>query len=408
LAAHCESDVVGARRIELSHRLAEARALNEGVEYLLVEDGARRVLAHTLPAPPSEELLRANRLDAGTEPRVVVIETAAGRIHDAVAPILGGRGGSLRVGMGEGRIAKDVRWLTRQVTAATLVVAVLGLGAAWGLTRILAHPIHDLVAVAHRVRGGALDADVRVHAKDEIGELAFAFNEMIAALRDKERQRQDLLRKVLAVGEDERKRLARELHDQTGQDLTSLIAGLGALEASAGAAPVSELLARLRELAERTLGGVQDVSRALRPSALDDLGLDAALRRQCDTMGRRFGATVELQSIGWDDAPRVSPEVEIALYRIVQESLTNAARHGRARSVQVLLQRMTSRVLIVVEDDGVGFDASDWRGLCRARGHLGLLGVEERASLLGGSLRVESSPGSGTSVFVEIPLRAGP
>ena len=137
-----------------------------------------------------------------------------------------------------------------------------------------------------------------------------------------------------------------------------------------------------------------------------DLGLVAALRRHCETFSRRFGVDVECESVGPDGAESLPAEAEVAVYRIAQEALSNAVRHGAARSVHVLLQRKKEAMLVIVEDDGHGFDASDWRARCARGGHLGLLGIEERAALLGGTLRVESRPGSGTSLFVEIPLPA--
>jgi signal transduction histidine kinase len=403
LARSSASDVAAGRVAELERRLLDAEELNEELDYVLVLDPRGAVVAHTGSAPPSFAVLEEYAAVAGSA-RVTVVETPHGKIHVAVAPVPGGQGGTIHVGMGELRVAREVRWLTRQLATVTIAIAAIGLGAAWLLTRILARPVHELVATVQSVREGRLDVAVPVHARDEIGTLATAFNEMVAALSEKERQKQNLLRKVMGVAEAERKRLARELHDETGQALTSVIAELGALEARDTAGTVRERLAAIRLLAERTLRDVQDVSRALRPSVLDDLGLETALQRHCESLSDRLGVPVDMQSIGWDAQSRLSAEMEIALYRIVQESLTNAVRHARARSVHVLLHRMPSRVLVVVEDDGLGFDSRDWRGTSRDRGHLGLLGIEERANLLAGTLRVESAPGSGTSIFVELPL----
>jgi two-component system sensor histidine kinase UhpB len=144
----------------------------------------------------------------------------------------------------------------------------------------------------------------------------------------------------------------------------------------------------------------------LRPSALDDLGLLAALQKHCATFAQRFGVSVDCQAVGLNGVARLPVKIETALYRIVQESLTNAVRHGQAQSIQVLVQRKESAVLTVIEDDGCGFEARDWRVRCLADDHLGLLGIEERAALFGGTLRVESRPGSGTSLFVEIPVQS--
>jgi signal transduction histidine kinase len=140
---------------------------------------------------------------------------------------------------------------------------------------------------------------------------------------------------------------------------------------------------------------------------LDDLGLVPALRNYCHRTSQRFGVTVDYQTIGLDEYTRLPGEIEVAIYRIGQEALTNAVRHGRARFVEVLLQRKTASVLAIVQDDGQGFDATQWNAQCRRKDCLGLLGIEERALLLGGTLCVESSPGIGTSLYVEIPYLEG-
>jgi signal transduction histidine kinase len=403
LARSCLVRDDGCDDAALRRRLAEARALDESVEYVLVQDSKGVVIAHTQQAQPLPELARANGLGPDGTAQLALVEVGEHRIHDAAAPIVGDPGRTLRVGISERRVWAEVAWLSRRLGVVTLSIAGLSLAGAWLLTRVLARPVHELVAATRSVREGRLDVAVPVRAKDEIGELATGFNAMAASLKEQARERQRLVRKAMGAAEAERKRLARELHDETGQALTSAIAGLSALETRSLPGSVGDQLAGIRALAEETLRDIQDVSRALRPSALDDFGLESALRRQCESMSERLGCSVELQTIGMDGKPRLSPEMEIALYRIVQESLTNAVRHGRARTVHVLLHRMESRVLVVVEDDGGGFDSSEWRAALRD-GHLGLAGIEERAALFAGSVRVESAPGSGTSVFVELPF----
>ena len=220
----------------------------------------------------------------------------------------------------------------------------------------------------------------------------------------RERHRQQYRRQVIAATEEERKRLARELHDHTGQALTSLIAQLTVMEIGAENAARGNALAELRRQVEQDLSDVRELSHVLRPSSLDDVGLLAALEKHCQVCSERLGIAVECDAVGVAGGRRLPGQVEVAVYRIAQEGITNAARHGRAHSVSVLLQRRGSELLVVVEDDGVGFDARDWREQCVRGDHLGLLGIEERAVLLGGALRVESRPGSGTSLFVNIPL----
>jgi signal transduction histidine kinase len=295
--------------------------------------------------------------------------------------------------------------LGRRLALVMAVTAGVGMAFAWWLARVLTRPLQEVVTGARSIEAGDLRSRVPVRAGDEIGELATAFNRMAAALEEKERGRQKLLRRAIEAGEEERQRLARELHDQTGQLLTALIAGLSALETRATDDSQRAALVRLRELAAQTLGDIHDISRALRPVALDDLGLVAALEKHCATVAERFGKPVEFHSDGWTGTERLPAEIEVALYRIIQEALTNAVRHADATRIQVLAQRKPGAVLVAVEDDGRGFDPV-------ARGpngdRLGLLGIEERAALLGGSACLESAPGGGTQLFVEIPANDNP
>lgn len=298
----------------------------------------------------------------------------------------------------EDHLARETEFLTRRLARVLSALALAGIGLAWWLTKILTAPLDQLVRVARRVQQGDLTARVPVRVHDELGDLARAFNEMTATLAQKEQARQQLLRQLIAAGEEERKRVARELHDQTGQALTSLIAGLSSLEKSCPKA------VEMRALAEQTLAEVHELSVALRPALLDDLGLWPAIRRHCETVAGQFGVEVDCQAVGLDNGQRLPAEIEVALYRITQEALTNALRHGEATRISVLLQRRDHAVLAVIEDNGRGFDAAHWRAHPGKQTHLGLTGIEERAALLGGTLRVESAPGRGTSLFVELPV----
>jgi signal transduction histidine kinase len=388
----------------LRQLLSDAQARSPGVAYLLALDGRGRCVADTLHGAASADLLAANDAAAGELARVALLDTETGGVRDIAVPALGGRGGTIRVGISEEPISREVAWMVRRLGLVVAGISTLGIVAAWGLTRVLTQPVRQLVDLSRAVQRGNYAGRAHVSAGDEVGELAATFNEMAASLQEKERIRQALLRQAILAGEDERKRIARELHDHTGQAIASLIAGLSALRAQGVPEPVDRRVGELEQLAARTLGEVHDLSLALRPSILDDLGLMAALSRLAEAVSRQFGLSVECEGLGPDDAKRLPGEIEIAVYRIVQEALTNAARHGRARAVHVLIQRKPSALLAIIEDDGQGFDARAWRARCLRGDHLGLLGIEERAALFGGSLRVESAPGSGTGLFIEIPL----
>jgi signal transduction histidine kinase/HAMP domain-containing protein len=226
-------------------------------------------------------------------------------------------------------------------------------------------------------------------------------------LRKEEQLRRQLLDRLITVQEEERKRIALELHDQTGQPLTSLIMTLGMLGESESLAEVRAQARYLRETAAQVMKEVHDLALELRPSVLDDLGLLAALRHLHKDYQDRFHMPVDLEVLGLE-GERLPPEVETALYRIVQEALTNVARHAQAENVSVVLEKRDRAVRLIIEDDGQGFDVNSLLGSRReaesAEGKLGLIGMRERAALLGGTLTIESTPGMGTTVFVDVPL----
>lgn len=222
-------------------------------------------------------------------------------------------------------------------------------------------------------------------------------------LKRKEELRGQLLGKIIGAQEQERQRISRELHDEAGQALTSLLVGLRALERASSPEQLHALVSNLREVVTQTLDNVHHLAVELRPSVLDDLGLVPALSRYVQSCRERFGFQADLVTTGMDNQ-RLPPEVETTLYRIVQEALTNVARHAHASHAGVVLQRREGTVVLTVDDDGVGFDMAEAASSRQTRERLGLYGMEERASLLGGWLGIESKPGAGTSVRVEIPL----
>ncbi len=228
--------------------------------------------------------------------------------------------------------------------------------------------------------------------------LAEAFaSRAAAAVNLSERVARDALRRVVAGQELERTRLARELHDETGQSLTSILLGLKTVEEAEAAEEMRAAAAGLRDLVVSTLRNVRRLAVELRPSALDDFGLVPALERLTATVAERGGPSVDLVAQLGEE--RLPAEVETALYRIVQEALTNVVKHAEATGVSVVLTRTPSSVTAVIEDDGRGLrpDSGD--------AGLGLGGMRERLALLDGKLRIESAPGRGTTIVAEVPLR---
>ena len=215
-----------------------------------------------------------------------------------------------------------------------------------------------------------------------------------------ERVSRDALRRVVQAQELERARLARELHDETGQALASILLGLRQLEDSVETDEARKATADLRELVVATLQDVRRLAVELRPSALDDFGLVPAVERLAATVSAPSGPTVDVAARLGDT--RLGQETETVLYRIVQESLTNIVKHAAAGHVSITLVRKAASAVVVVEDDGSGFDPDGIRD-----GALGIAGMRERVALVGGKLTLETSPGAGTTLVAEVPAPDG-
>jgi signal transduction histidine kinase len=234
---------------------------------------------------------------------------------------------------------------------------------------------------------------------DEDVRIAEAFAERAAVAIDlSERVARDSLRRVVAGQELERQRLARELHDETGQALTSILLALKGIEEATETEEARQSVLAVRELVVATLQDVRRLAVELRPKALDDFGLVPALERLSETFAEQADVDVHVQAVVGD--ARLPRELETALYRIVQEALTNVIKHADAKTVSVVLTKQGDRVAVVIEDDGRGFDPGAQPG-----DGLGLLGMRERIALVGGRLSIESAAGRGTAIAVEVPLR---
>jgi signal transduction histidine kinase len=302
-------------------------------------------------------------------------------------------------------------------TALVIVVIALSLLISWFITT----PILALKAGAEAIARGDLDYKLTIKNQDELGDLAKSFNEMANSLRSytqelkrsaetnvaREREVQDNLRhyaqKVGQAQEAERKRVARELHDETLQALVVIArklddmgAGVSQTDASAFANADA-----IRKEVRQVIDGVRRFSQELRPSILDDLGLVPALKWLCSDLTAKHGIQVETDLT--DTAFRIKPEMELMLFRIAQEALTNVRKHSQATSVKVDLTLDEDSIRLVIRDNGRGFAVPVRLESLTETGRLGLVGMLERVQLLGGSLVVDSTPEAGTSVSVQVP-----
>jgi PAS domain S-box-containing protein len=249
------------------------------------------------------------------------------------------------------------------------------------------------------------ELDVRV--KHRTHELAETHAELVKEMEGHavaEQKRVDLLGRLVTSQEDERRRIARDLHDQLGQRLTALRLKIASLKDAAGEHEIlTPKINRLQEIALRLDAEVSYLAWELRPSALDDLGFAPAVGAFVQEWSRHFEIPADFQAAKIPKR-RFSPEMEIHLYRITQEALNNVAKHAGSKRVSVVLEKRDDRIILIIEDDGTGFVPGKRSVPDKSGRGLGLLGMRERATLIGGEVEIESAPGRGTTIYVRVPM----
>jgi signal transduction histidine kinase len=315
------------------------------------------------------------------------------------------------------------------------VLMVLGLLFAWGVARSVRKPVALLTGAAARIAAGNLEAPIPALPDDEVGRLGRSLEEMRVALKgsidqveranaeleDRVRQRTrelevlyrelqtreqwrgQLLAKVIGAQEDERKRLARELHDETSQTLNALVMRLETAVAVFPSDVSRQSLVEAKDLTVRTLDELHRLIYDLRPSVLDDLGLLSAVRWYAERHLEPLGVAVRWEFSGLER--RLQPEVETALFRVMQEAITNIAKYAHAETVLIQCMLKDDWIGFEIEDDGDGFDPASLPPPGSARRGLGLMGMRERVELLGGTIGIDAAPGAGVRIAVAVPLR---
>ncbi|MBI2940674.1 MAG: sensor histidine kinase [Chloroflexi bacterium] len=312
--------------------------------------------------------------------------------------------------------------LQRRLGVVTALGFVATLAVAWVTTRHVVRPVQQLTTAAHRMATGNLEDPIRIAAGDEVGrladsldtmrrqlsaayrQLAQANGELEAQVRERTARLAELLREIISAQEEERYRLARELHDETAQTLGALLIALDrARDALPGGFSTSgEQIAEAKAIATRLLEETRRLILALRPLVLDDLGLAPAIRWYAETHLQDEGvATIVKIDQPGDRLPR---HIEVSLFRVIQEAVNNIAKHADARHAWIRLVFRDALARVEVSDDGRGFDAERVIGSGAAVGSVGLLGMQERVRLLEGRLQIASRLGEGTTLTAEIPL----
>jgi signal transduction histidine kinase len=302
---------------------------------------------------------------------------------------------------------------------AILLLSVLSAIGATYMAFVIVRPLRGLTQAAEQIGHGNFAVQTVSVSQDEVGKLSVVFNDMAKKLQEKqiendrlleelkikEAMRAELIRKLFVIQEDERKHLSRELHDETGQLLASLLAYMKLLFSKLADEGQKELLQKARDVAIHALGSLRKIAVDLRPPVLDDLGLAAAMSKYSKTFSEQQGINVHITLP--EDKAELGSEISLALYRILQESLTNIAKHAAAENVYISLFDSSKHISLIIRDDGVGIDNMDEREAKRQKNNLGIYGMSERAELLGGTMKLESLYGVGTTVYVTLPKKLG-
>ncbi|MGZ5444426.1 MAG: HAMP domain-containing protein [Thermoanaerobaculia bacterium] len=319
------------------------------------------------------------------------------RIHEVTKPIREGDRelARLRIGVSLRRLHSEVRQMRVAIGALSLLILGAGLLAVALISNVLTKPLRHVAAGAQQIAAGDLAHRVPQGGNDEIGQLAASFNDMAERVAERDASLRQLSKRMLSIQEQERVRIAREVHDELGQALTAMKIDIQQL---AKREPLlAEPLGSISRAVDNTVDLVRRIATDLRPAILDDLGVTAALEQQLRRLRESTGMQTTL-------TVAVEPELDmltgVTLYRIAQEGLANVIRHAEATEVEVSLAVEDDTAVLEIGDNGKGMS----REQIASSQSLGLLGMRERAELLGGSVAIDSRPGEGTRVRATLPL----
>ncbi len=392
--------------------IRDAKDSNKNIRYIFIVNSRGNVLVDTFGGKFPKGLLEINHASQPPGGHLQIISTEEGLVRDWMMPIVEGDPGFVRIGMSEASLDQARLEIMERMLVATGVFLLLGIVTALLLANLIAQPFRNLIRGTEEIAAGHLAYRVPPPViEDEGGRLILAFNQMVdkleqsgAEIRELNTLRLGLLEKLFKAEEEERARVSRELHDETSQLLASLRVALRYLEESPNPETAKIRLQDLRQLLDETFERFRRFVAVLRPSSLDEGDLKGSLEHYAAEFERRFGIRVDLVFSG--SPAELSAESAITLFRIVQECLTNVARHAQALRVSIVLSVNDVEQTLVIEDDGVGFDVAETLNRRAEKGNLGIFGVQERVRLVGGTCQIESSPGQGTALYVRIPRGA--
>lgn len=380
------------------------------IKYLIVIDPQGEVINHTFEYPISSELINANIVKE-KESRIEFLKTEEGLIRDIAVPLLNGKLGTVRIGLSEIRLRKIIKQASERIIFFTLLI-VLGISIiGYFIIFILYKPVTDLITAVNKVSQGNFKIRVEPRFNDDMGKLTQSFNVMVNnlehtqdELEKKEQIRIQLMQKIISSQEDERNRIARELHDSIGQLLTSLKLGMKAIEPDILPEGGRKKIEKFRILLDASLEDIHNLAVELRPPLLSDFGLFKAIENYSKEFENNFDIAVHYKIIKLNESYRLPSPVEVGLYRVIQEALTNIAKHANATEVNIIFEKTGSNLFLSITDNGKGFESETIISKTE-RKSLGIFGMQERIFILGGNLKIDSKPGKGSKIAIDIPLK---
>ena len=397
----------------LGEEVRQSAQTSHYIRYIFISDTSGRILAHTFDGGvPSALIERARQTQPSESPQSRQLTSNEGRLLEMTAPIEQGSLGSVHVGLSTSAARQYLAGKLAEVVLLTVLVCFVAALASGRIAKAITAPLQRLSVVADKIAAGQWQKQASCGGAPEVERLTTAFNAMtgtltrnldererlLLELQQKEAVRAHLMERLLRAQEDERRRISRELHDETGQALASLMVTMRMLAEETDDPTYREVLLRSRDVAEGVLLGIRNLAVELRPPVLDDIGLIAALRRHLERLCTPLSLqwTLESEQEEWN----LRSDVAVALYRIVQEGVTNIIRHAQAASLHLSFHQQNDWLCIELADDGRGVTEKQVAETER----LGIQGMRERVELLGGRFTLSPAAGQGTLLRVEIPL----
>lgn len=414
IAVLSTNDILQENHYAILERINKTKEKNKDVRYILITNYTGQIIAHTF----------ANELPEGLPATVIIKDLESytvnkfnsneGVIYEIAVPVENGSAGFVRVGLSSGGMQQIVNHTTTEFSLMSVILCISAVILASWQVSVIIRPIRNLSKAAEEIKNSNYSVQTICESGDEIGKLSRAFNEMAVTLKQKEEENNDLLttlqskeanrtvliNKLFTAHEDERKRISRELHDGAGQSITSLLAYLKVLSSEVKEDRQLSLINSARDVILGVLGELRQMAVDLRPPALDDLGLVAAIEKYLHSLTIH---NIKIAFTASDQQLELPDSVVLALYRILQEAMTNIIRHADATVVEVSLVDETGQVRLIISDNGCGFSDKSLE-YARRQNRLGLYGIQERVELLNGSLDIQSTVGTGTKIVIIIPI----